>query len=155
MNKLLLTVDHQFVRTPDGKIWVKTIYGYDFWRRYLNVFDKVRIAARVREEDEVEEKMLLASGDNVEFFDLPQYRGTKEYVARYHSIQKAVSGVANGCCCAIFRIPSPISNFEKREVVKKNLPWGAEIVNDPWDNFAPGVFKSVLRPVYRYLSLSK
>lgn len=150
MNKLLLTVDHQFVRTPDGKIWVKTIYGYDFWRRYLRVFDKVRIAARVREEEKVEEKMLLASGRDVEFFDLPQYRGTKEYVLRYFQIQRAVLRVAEGCCCAIFRIPSPISDLVKKEVVKKGLPWGTEIVNDPWDNFAPGTLKSILRPVYRY-----
>ena len=119
MRKLLLTVDHQFVRTPDGKVWVKTIYGYDFWKRYLNVFDKVRIAARVRDVQMIEEKMLLASGENVEFFQLPQYRGAKEYALRYMSIRKAVRGVANGCNCAIFRIPSPISDFVKNEVVKK------------------------------------
>lgn len=149
MTKLLLTVDHQFARTPDGNIWVKTIYGYDFWKRYLNVFDQVRVAARVRDVDKIEEKMLLASGDNVEFFPLPQYRGAKEYVLRYASIRKAVHGVADGCDCAIFRIPSPISDLVKKEVVKKGLPWAAEIVNDPWDNFAPNAFKSVFRPVYR------
>lgn len=149
MSKLLLTVDHQFVRTPDGKVWVKTIYGYDFWKRYLEVFDEVRIVARVRKEKIIEEKMLLASGDRVEFFDLPQYRGTKEYVMRYNSIRKAVSGVADGCNCAIFRIPSPISDLIKKQVLKKNLPWAAEIVNDPWDNFAPNAFRSILRPLYR------
>lgn len=150
MSKLLLTVDHQFVRTPDGKIWVKTIYGYDFWKRYLNVFDKVRIAARVRNVEKIEEKMLLANGENVEFFQLPQYRGVKEYLFKYGSIRKAVNGVTDGCDCAIFRIPSPISDLVKNEVIKNGLPWATEIVNDPWDNFAPGVFKSVFRPVYRY-----
>lgn len=149
MNKLLLTVDHQFVRTPDGKVWVKTIYGYDFWKRYLEVFDEIRVAARVREADCIKEKMLLASGDRVEFFDLPQYRGTKEYVFKYFSIKKAVSHVVEGCDCALFRIPSPISNLVKHHVMKARLPWAAEIVNDPWDNFAPGAFKSVLRPIYR------
>lgn len=149
MSKVLLTVDHQFVRTPDGKVWVKTIYGYDFWKRYLNVFDEVRVAARVRDAERIEEKMLLASGDNVEFFQLPQYRGAKEYVLRYGSIRKAVHGVTDECDCAIFRIPSPISDLIKSEVIKKGLPWATEIVNDPWDNFAPGVFKSVFRPVYR------
>lgn len=149
MSKLLLTVDHQFIRTPDGRVWVKTIYGYDFWKRYLNIFDKVRIAARVRDEDSIKEKMLLASGENIEFFPLPQYRGAKEYVLRYMSILKAVQGVAEGCDCAIFRIPSPISDLVKKEVEKEKIPWATEIVNDPWDNFAPGAFKSVFRPVYR------
>ena len=150
MRKLLLTVDHQFVRTPDGKVWVKTIYGYDFWKRYLKVFDTVRIAARLRDEKEIEEKMLLASGDNVEFFQIPQYRGAKEFVLRYSAIRRAVNGVADGCSCAIFRIPSPISDLVKYEVEKNRLPWATEIVNDPWDNFAPGAFKSIFRPIYRY-----
>lgn len=150
MSKLLLTVDHQFVRTPDGNIWVKTIYGYDFWKRYLKVFDTVRIAARLRDEKEIEEKMLLASGEKVEFFQIPQYRGAKEFVLRYSDIRRAVNGVAEGCSCAIFRIPSPISDLVKREVEKAGLPWATEIVNDPWDNFAPGAFKSFFRPIYRY-----
>lgn len=149
MSKLLLTVDHQFVRTPDGQVWVKTIYGYDFWKRYLEVFDEVRVAARVRDVEKIEEKMLLASGDRVEFFPLPQYRGAKEYIQRYISIKKAVHNVARDCSHAIFRIPSPIANLIQREVLRVRIPWATEIVNDPWDNFAPGAFKSVFRPIYR------
>ena len=149
MKKILLTVDHQFLRPPDGKVWVKTIYGYDFWKRSLEVFDCVRIAARVREVAELEEEMLLSSGDNVEFFDLPQYRGSKEFVLRYAEIRKAVKGVMDECACAIFRIPSPIANLVQKEVIKAGVPWATEIVNDPWDNFAPGAFKSLFRPIYR------
>ncbi len=151
MSKLLVTVDHQFVRTPDGKVWVKTIYGHDFWQRYLGVFDQVRVAARVRDEDSVPEDMLLSGGfdDKVEFFPLPQYRGPKEFVLRYRDIQKRVAGVADGCDAALFRIPSPIANLVKKQAVRAGLPWATEIVNDPWDNFAPGTFKSLFRPVYR------
>lgn len=151
MKKLLVTVDHQFVKTPDGKVWVKTIYGKDFWERYLRVFDCVRVVARVREEATVDEKMLRANTDDgrVEFFALPQYRGSKEYVLRYTKIKRAVKNVADGCCAALFRIPSPIANLVKKEVKKKGLPWAAEIVNDPWDNFAPGTLKSIFRPIYR------
>lgn len=149
MSKVLVTVDHHFLRTPDGKVWVKTIYGYDFWKRYLGVFDQVRIAARVRDVDRIDEKMLLSSGENVEFYPLPQYRGAKEYVLRYGKIKKQVKGITQGCDCAIFRVPSPIANLIKDQVVKHGLPWATEIINDPWDNFAPGVFKSVFRPVYR------
>jgi len=149
MSKLLLTVDHQFKRTPDGQVWVKTVYGYDFWKRYLEVFDSVRVACRVEDVESIEEKMLIASGDRVEFFPLPQYRGAKEYVLRYADIRRSVKGVADDCSCAIFRIPSPIANLVQNEVLKAGLPWATEIVNDPWDNFSPRVFKSVFRPIYR------
>jgi glycosyltransferase involved in cell wall biosynthesis len=149
MSKLLLTVDHQFKRTPDGQIWVKTIYGYDFWKRYLEVFDSVRIACRVEDVESIEEKMLLANGERVEFFALPQYRGAKEFVLRYADIKKSLKSVAVSCNCAIFRIPSPIANLVQKEVIKAELPWATEIVNDPWDNFSPRVFKSIFRPIYR------
>lgn len=148
-SKLLLTVDHQFVRTPDGSVWVKTIYGYEFWKRYLNVFDAICVVARVQEVLKEEEKMLLSSGEHVEFYDLPQYRGPKEFVSKYMKIRKRVKGIANSCSCAIFRIPSPIANLVKKEVIKNKLPWAVEIVNDPWDNFAPGTYKSLFRPIYR------
>lgn len=149
MSKLLLTVDHQFVRTPDGKVWVKTIYGYDFWRRYLDVFDEIRIAARVRDVKQVEEKMLLSSGDGVEFYQLPQYRGPFEFAKKYLKIKKSMNGAAETCDCAIFRIPSPIASGIQKEVKRKRLPWAVEVVNDPWDTFAPGSYKSFTRPLVR------
>ena len=39
--RLLVAVDGHLVRTPDNKYWCKTIYSYDFFGRYLNVFDDV------------------------------------------------------------------------------------------------------------------
>ena len=150
MKKVLVTVDHQFVRTPDGRVWVKTIYGYDFWRRYLEVFDAVRIVCRLRDVERLEEEMLLSSGDNVEFFALPQYRGPKEFILRYFKIRQRMKSVADGCSCAIFRIPSPIAGGVKNEVVKAGLPWAVEVVNDPWDTFAPGSFKGFARPFVRF-----
>ncbi len=149
MCKLLVTVDHQFVRTPDGRVWVKTIYEYDFWKRYLNVFDSVRIVCRIQDVSEINEKMLLSSGDKVEFFALPQYRGPKEFALKYFKIKKQMRGVAEGCDCALFRIPSPIANGVQKEAVKKGLPWAVEIVNDPWDTFAPGSYKGITRPFVR------
>ena len=151
MSKLLLTVDHQFVRTPDRKVWVKTIYGYEFWKRYLDIFDEVRIAARVQDVDAIEEEMLLSSGDRVEFFQLPQYRGPFEFAKKYLKIRASMRGVTKGCDCAIFRIPSPIAPGVCREVKRKKLPWAVEVVNDPWDTFAPGSYKSVTRPLVRVL----
>ena len=36
--KLLVATDAHIFRTPDGAYWCKSIYGYDFWKRYLNIF---------------------------------------------------------------------------------------------------------------------
>lgn len=149
MSKLLITVDHQFSRTPDGKVWVKTIYGYDFWKRYLRVFDRVRIACRISDVSAVDKQMLLSSGEGVEFYQLPQYRGPKEFALRYFKIRKQMCNVTDSCDCALFRIPSPIAGGVKAKAQQNSLPWAVEVVNDPWDTFAPGSYKSIFRPVVR------
>lgn len=149
MSKILVTVDHQFVRTPDGRVWVKTIYGKDFWSRYLKVFDTVKVACRIRDVEKLEEEMLLSSLPGVDFFQLPQYRGPKEFLFKYRAIKKAIKGIADDCQCALYRIPSPIVNSIHGRVKKKKIPWAVEIVNDPWDTFAPGAFSGIVRPVVR------
>ena len=49
-----ITVDHRFYRTPDGTVWTDGLNAYEFWSRYLTVFDGVKVIAqgparRVRE----------------------------------------------------------------------------------------------------------
>ena len=44
---VLVAVDAQLFMTPDGKVWSKTIYGYDFWKRYLDVFETVKVVSRL------------------------------------------------------------------------------------------------------------
>ena len=75
MGKLLVTVDHQFIRTPDGKVWVKTIYGYDFWKRYLKVFDEVRIACRISDVSSLNEEMMISSGPKCGVFSIATLSG--------------------------------------------------------------------------------
>jgi len=151
VSKLLLTVDHQFKRTPDGSVWVSTIYDYKFWKRYLDVFDEVLIVCRVENIETLKGPMLQANGSRVEFFGLPQYRGAKEFIKKYLCIIQSLGGVANGCSHAIFRIPSPIASIVYKEVIKRKLPWAVEIVNDPWDTFKPKSVKSPIRPFVRIL----
>ena len=47
--KVLVVVDGHLVRTPDGNVWSSGIYNYDFFKRYLSVFESVRIAIRMSE----------------------------------------------------------------------------------------------------------
>ena len=40
-------MEHRYRRTPDGLVWTATVFGYSFWMRYLDVFDGVKVVARV------------------------------------------------------------------------------------------------------------
>ena len=88
--ELLVAADSLFFKTPDGKYWCKTIYGYDFWLRYLAVFDDVVIVSRTKPTSHSEiEGYLRVDGPNVRVLELPFMRGMKQYITNYFSFYKA------------------------------------------------------------------
>ena len=132
--KLLVATDAHIFRTPDGQHWAKSIYGYDFWTRYLDVFDSVRIAARVKNVDSIEyEKKILVDGKGVEVYALPFYQGPRQLFAKYIEIKKALKGVDDGCDAALLRMPSPTATMVWKKL-RKGIPLAGEVVYDVMDD---------------------
>lgn len=131
--KLMVATDAHLFETPDGQYWSKNIYEYKFWTRYLNVFDKVRIVARVKKVDTVSDKFAAVLGPGVEVFGIPFYQGPKQLLTKYLSIQKALKGVSDGCDAALFRMPSQTAQMALAHTSKK-IPIAGEIVYDPFDD---------------------
>ena len=46
--KVAVILEHRYYCTPDGAIWTEGLNGYEFWTRYLTVFDGVKVIARVQ-----------------------------------------------------------------------------------------------------------
>lgn len=126
--KLLLPSDVHLLKTPDGKYWCKYIFGYSFWERYLNVFENIRIAARVTHVKEKEDDWLRVDAAGIEIFEIPFYRGPKELLKRFFLIWKSLKNVADGCSAIIFRLPSPTGILVYKKVKKMNMPFALEIV---------------------------
>ena len=103
---VLVAVDAQLFMTPDGKVWSKTIYGYDFWKRYLDVFETVKVVSRLGKADYTQvEGYLRSDGDNVSFAPLPMVRGMKGYVKNVISFLKDAKKAVKDEDCAIIRLP--------------------------------------------------
>ncbi len=131
--KLLVATDAHIFRTPDGKYWSKYIYGYKFWTRYLNIFDSVRIVARVKDIEKENEKLELVNGKGVEVYGIPFYQGPKQLIKKYAAIQRRLKGVDQGCDAALFRMPSQTAQMTYTHVSKK-IPIAGEIVYDQLDD---------------------
>lgn len=131
--KLLVATDAHIFRTPDDKHWCKSIYGYDFWKRYLNVFDEVRIVARMKDVPTMEGKKLLVDGDKVEVYGIPFYQGPKQLALKYLPIQKALANVDEGCDAALLRMPSQAATMVWKHL-RKGIPLAGEIVYDLTDD---------------------
>lgn len=130
--RILVATDAHIFKTPDGKHWSKVIYSYDFWTRYLNVFDCVRIVARVKDIPFKEDGMSLVDGEGVEVFAIPFFQGPKQLVMNYSKIRKCLKNVQNDCDVALLRMPSPTAQLTWR-ALKSDIPLAGEIVFDPTD----------------------
>jgi glycosyltransferase involved in cell wall biosynthesis len=131
--KLLVATDAHIFRTPDGKHWAKSIYGYNFWTRYLDVFDSVRIVARVKDVQEIDAKKLLVDGKGVEVVGIPFYQGPKQLLIKYAQIQHSLKGIDEGCDAALLRMPSQTATMVWKHL-RKGIPLAGEIVYDMMDD---------------------
>lgn len=143
--KALIVADAHLYRTPDGKVWTKTIYGNDFWQRYLQVFDSIDIAARMREcsYDEVE-GFLRVDGDNISYRPMPMARGGKEYILQLPQILKRAKAVLDDEVCAIIRLPSIIATFIYIYIIRKKIPHGIEVVANPNETYSNPIIRKIL-----------
>lgn len=135
MAKLLLSLDHYFYYN-NGSYYYASQREYDFYHRYLEVFEELRIAARVIEEIEVKEGRIPIDKERVDFFPLPIFHGPKEYIGKYLEIGKAMKGVTKGCDAAILRLPSTVAQRISKQVIANKIPYACEIVFDAADGAA-------------------
>lgn len=149
--RVCVSTEQRFERTPDGEVWVSAGPAYSFWRRYLDVFEEVRVIARICDVAEPKPAAMRASGKHVSFWRIPYYLGPWQYALRLPAIRSAIRRGVELSDALILRVPSPMTAFYK-PLLGNGRPFGLEVVGDPHDVFAPGVVDHVLRPALRWWS---
>jgi glycosyltransferase involved in cell wall biosynthesis len=138
---VVVVLEHRFLRTPDGRVWTPTTFACNFWQRYLEVFDSVRVVARVQDVPDVPNGCRRADGENVTFASVPHYVGPWQFALRVWSVTWAVQEAVTSQDAVILRVPSTLANLLVPVLRKRGQPFGLEVVGDPWDVFSPGAFK--------------
>ena len=157
--KVVVALEHRFDRTPDGIVWTHTQFPYSFWQRYLEVFDHVRVVARVQDVLSVPSDWKEANGDSealrrnrISFAAIPYYIGPMQYLWRSIMVKRAAQQAVNTEDAVILRVSSTIASCIEPKLRATNHPYGLEVVGDPYDVFAPGSIKHPLRPYFRWRS---
>ncbi len=147
---VLVTIEHRFDRTPDGAVWTQAMFAHSFWTRYLDVFARVRVLARVRDVPTVSDDWRQATGPGVCFAPIPYYLGPRQYLQRVHQVRRAARQAPRPREAIILRLGSPIAAMIDPALRREGRPYGVEVVGDPYDVFAPGSVDHPLRPFFRW-----
>ena len=149
--KVIVALEHRFVKTPDGAIWTESQFPHSFWMRYLEVFDEVRVVARVRKAASVSPMWKRADGEGVSFANVPHYIGPEQYLLKAKQVKHAVRSAVGVNDAVILRVGSQIAQCIEPVLHRNGHPYGVEVVADPYDVFAPGSVRHPLRPFFRWL----
>ena len=153
MNRMnvVVALEHRFNSAPDGSIWTKTMFGYSYWQRYLNVFDGVRIVARVRCVDLIPEDWIRVNDEGVTFAPVPYYVGPWQYLSRAHRVRRAAKASIGESDAVLLYLSGQIGSCIDPIMRREGRPYGVYVIADPYDVFGPGSVRHPLRPIFRWL----
>ena len=148
--KLIVTTNGRLFKNSSGEYYTGIVYEYDFFRRYFDVFEEIRLVAHVEYKEDIS-NMMRVDGPGLEVFEVPFPHGKLDYIMKYSAIARQLKRSINGCDAAVLRIPDQLA-FQLFPILKKNhIPIGVEVTSNSWEFFEKGAMKSFLRPILRRL----
>jgi glycosyltransferase involved in cell wall biosynthesis len=148
--RVTVTVQRRNLKSPDGRVWTCGSDGYEFWKRYLEVFDGVVVVARVEDVDRVPEDHDEVLGPGVTLAPIPPFHGARELARRLPEVTRALLESFDERDAVIFRVPGYLSILPSVLLRTRGRPFGLEVIGDPYDVLAPGTVDSRLRPLLRH-----
>ena len=127
----------------NGEIWTSQGFSMALWQRYLGKFNHVYVAARLQNVSEHSSDNLFKLEDKrVSVIGLPYYIGLVPYLKAKGSIKKIINSFIHPGDAYICRVPGNIGTIAAECLKKKGIPYGVEVVGDPWESLSPQAFES-------------
>ncbi len=164
MNLIFIT-EARYLKAKDGNIYsITNSYSYFLFERYLKYFDKIFIIARVGHGVITEDLVgnIITKNDKIEVLELPYYVGPYGFLKQYLKIKSKMSlhlkkiDIENSCI--ICRIPGRMGTIAVSYLKRHKIPYGIEVIADPYDGLTKGSIDNFFRPIIRiiaYLTLKK
>lgn len=134
MAKLLLSCD-DYIFSYKGKYYARTQEKYDFYQRYLRVFDQLRLVTRCVNEDKLGKTRVLLDDERIEYVPLPFFSGPVQYAKKYFKIGRQLRNITDGCDAAILRLPATVAQRVGKKVMQSGIPYAMELVFDATDAY--------------------
>jgi len=148
--KLTIFLEHRFEKSPKGYYFGKNNFNKAFWKSYLAVFDKVHVAARVKNVIKPSPGFSRSDSEKVLFYELPYFIGPFQFLTKYFLLKSKIRKVINQSEKIILRVPSSgVSNIAHKILKKMNKDYAVEVVADPYDVLSSGTIKTIFRKFYQ------
>jgi len=147
--RVMIAFEDRFVETQNGNVYSEDVVDYSILARYLQRFDHVTVFARMSRVDHVELHKPHANGPNVSFFPIPMYIGFWQYLKHCQELNALAKKALKVSDVFILRVPGALATHLWRQLIKNDIPYGIEVIGDPWDVFASGNVRCILRPIIR------
>ena len=140
--------ERRFVHDASGRVCCTDgSRAYRFWKKYMLVFDRIHVLARL-------DPRPVGSGHAVEgpgvlVNPLPDFRGLRGGWRHRGEIQNAVQRCVRSAEAIVVRVPGIVGQLACQQLLRRNYPFAVEVVGDPHDVFAPGVFAHPMRALLR------
>ena len=130
MSKLLVSCD-DYCYCAKGQFYLRS-FGDILFKRYLTVFDNIRVVVRTRYVDEKDLGVYCIPIDSrIEVVPIPFFQGPIQYIRAYKGIKNKLKNVTDGCDACLVRLPSSIAFKVCKIAQNNNLPIGVEVVANP------------------------
>ena len=148
---VVLALNERLACTPDGAIWGESSFSYSSIERYLAVFDRVKLVARIRDVDSVDRERLRVDGPRVDMLRIPYFVGPAQYVAKRRSVKQALSSAIEPGDAVILRVPAwHLTGILATRLQQSGYPYAVEVCGDAYDRLAPDAYRQLLRPLFRW-----
>lgn len=150
--RLLVLLEFHFIRCKNGNVYTEVTADYNFWSRYLDVFENITVCARMYDADENFDpsKYLLASREKVDFIGLPDFKGVGGILKNYSKIRKIIKRTVKKNDCIIFRAPSPISLIAYPIIKRSKKPFAVELMMNPYTAYSKEALNHYAQPIIQH-----
>lgn len=146
--KIYYITENRYFKTFDGRIWSSTYQGYYWWPKLISVFSQVIVVARVKKIKRISKNYILVSGNNINFYELPNFIGPLGIVANLGKLIKRFKKLDYYGSAVIVNLPSIFSFFLIK--ILANYPYSVFVVGDPEKVYSRGVSKNFFRFFIQY-----
>ena len=148
---LVFITEARFQKSPTGKIYpLEVSFSECLWQRYLDEFEHLFVMARVADNCPEPAASGIVSGQGrISFIELPYYVGLRQYCEVRAQLREMIRRNLLPGRAYLCRVPGILGATAARLLTAQGLPYGVEVVGDPWEVFAKGGVSVPFRPVFR------